>query len=244
MKIQCDVCEARSRVVCCADEAALCSGCDLKVHIGNKLATKHQRLPLYPSAMPKCDVCRKHRDVMMHIWLLCDRFFRKKIQEALGWFFCLEDRAVLCRKCDVATHKGSSRQFNHRRLLLTGIRVGLGAKVTPPHMVDVSEAQGSEQLVSEWSRILKSADEEALNNNLGEATDDISWTVPMSLSTHPEPDIHAITISTDATAMSVAQAATVAAQSHLQKAETTKRIRTTNLEVQESHILESTLTFS
>ncbi|XP_011082950.1 B-box zinc finger protein 22-like isoform X1 [Sesamum indicum] len=135
MKIQCDVCEAaEAEVVCCADEAALCGGCDLKVHAGNKLATKHQRLPLYPSAMPKCDVC----------------------QEALGWFFCLEDRAVLCRKCDIATHKGSCSQFSHQRLLLTGIRVGLGAKVTPLHMVDVSEAKGNKQHVSEWSRILES----------------------------------------------------------------------------------------
>ncbi|KAK4438916.1 B-box zinc finger protein 22 [Sesamum alatum] len=181
MKIQCDVCEAaEAEVVCCADEAALCGGCDLKVHTGNKLATKHQRLPLYPSTMPKCDVC----------------------QEALGWFFCLEDRAVLCRKCDIATHKGSSRarQFSHQRLLLTGIRVGLGPTVTPrpPHMVDESEAQGSEQLMSKWSRILTSVDEEALNNNLGQP-DEVSWTVPRSLSTHPVPDVHAI--STDATAM-------------------------------------------
>ncbi|XP_011082951.1 B-box zinc finger protein 22-like isoform X2 [Sesamum indicum] len=133
MKIQCDVCEAaEAEVVCCADEAALCGGCDLKVHAGNKLATKHQRLPLYPSAMPKCDVC----------------------QEALGWFFCLEDRAVLCRKCDIATHKGSCSQFSHQRLLLTGIRVGLGAKAkgNKQHVSEWSRILESVPLPSQQTR--------------------------------------------------------------------------------------------
>ncbi|KAH7861858.1 hypothetical protein Vadar_031803 [Vaccinium darrowii] len=74
MKIQCNVCEvAEANVLCCADEAALCWGCDEKVHAANKLASKHQRVPLSSSSspMPKCDIC----------------------QEAVGYFFCLEDRA-------------------------------------------------------------------------------------------------------------------------------------------------------
>ena len=61
MKIQCNVCEAaEAKVLCCEDEAALCSECDEKVHAANKLATKHQRVPLSISAshMPKCDICQ------------------------------------------------------------------------------------------------------------------------------------------------------------------------------------------
>lgn len=61
MKIQCDVCErAEALVLCCADEAALCWDCDQKVHAANKLAGKHQRLPLsHPSSQaPKCDICQ------------------------------------------------------------------------------------------------------------------------------------------------------------------------------------------
>ena len=61
MKIQCNVCEAaEARVLCCADEAALCWDCDEKVHAANKLAGKHQRVPLSApsSAMPKCDICQ------------------------------------------------------------------------------------------------------------------------------------------------------------------------------------------
>ncbi|GFS40697.1 light-regulated zinc finger protein 1 [Actinidia rufa] len=106
MKIQCNVCEAaEAKVLCCADEAALCCACDEKVHAANKLAGKHQRVPLSTasSPMPKCDIC----------------------QEAVGYFFCLEDRALLCRKCDVAIHTANTYVSAHRRFLLTGVKVGL-----------------------------------------------------------------------------------------------------------------------
>ncbi|KAH7670833.1 B-box-type zinc finger domain-containing protein [Dioscorea alata] len=114
MKIQCDVCErAEATVLCCADEAALCWGCDEKVHAANKLAGKHQRVPLlscsssnpssnsFPS--PTCDIC----------------------QEKTGYFFCLEDRALLCRHCDVSIHSASPFVSSHQRFLITGVRVAL-----------------------------------------------------------------------------------------------------------------------
>lgn len=106
MKIHCSVCDtAEATVLCCADEAALCHGCDEKVHAANKLASKHQRVSLSRSSsqMPKCDIC----------------------QDAVGYFFCLEDRAVLCRKCDVAIHTANSYVAAHQRFLLTGVQVGL-----------------------------------------------------------------------------------------------------------------------
>ncbi|KAJ8755683.1 hypothetical protein K2173_022590 [Erythroxylum novogranatense] len=106
MKIQCNVCDtAEANVLCCADEAALCWACDEKVHAANKLASKHQRVPLSTSSthMPKCDIC----------------------QEAAGFFFCLEDRALLCRKCDVAIHTVNQFVSAHQRFLLTGVKVGL-----------------------------------------------------------------------------------------------------------------------
>ncbi|XP_052733933.1 B-box zinc finger protein 22 [Vigna angularis] len=108
MKIQCNVCEAaEAKVLCCADEAALCLECDEKVHAANKLATKHQRVPLSLSAshVPKCDIC----------------------QEMVGYFFCLEDRALLCRNCDVSIHTVNACVSGHQRFLLTGVRVGLEA---------------------------------------------------------------------------------------------------------------------
>lgn len=106
MKIQCNVCEAaEANVLCCADEAALCWSCDEKVHAANKLASRHQRVPLSTSSsnMPKCDIC----------------------QETVGYFFCLEDRALLCRKCDLAIHTANTFVSGHQRFLLTGVKVGL-----------------------------------------------------------------------------------------------------------------------
>ena len=61
MKIWCDVCDKEeASVFCCADEAALCNGCDRHVHFANKLAGKHLRFSLTsptPKDAPLCDIC-------------------------------------------------------------------------------------------------------------------------------------------------------------------------------------------
>lgn len=72
MKIQCNVCEvAEANVLCCADEAALCWSCDEKVHAANKLASKHQRVPLSASSssMPMCDICQVYYIVIFLLFL-------------------------------------------------------------------------------------------------------------------------------------------------------------------------------
>lgn len=51
--------------------------------------------------------------------------FNYTLQETVGYFFCLEDRALLCRKCDVAIHTANSFVCSHQRFLLTGVKVGL-----------------------------------------------------------------------------------------------------------------------
>ncbi|KAJ0475559.1 putative transcription factor interactor and regulator Znf-B family [Helianthus annuus] len=131
MKIQCNVCEAAEAVLlCCADEAALCLLCDNNVHAANKLASKHQRVLIENSnsKLPKCDIC----------------------QEAAGYFFCLEDRALLCRKCDVSIHTLNSLVSSHQRFLLTGAKVGLEA-------VDPGASNSSEKITeAERSRSVSS----------------------------------------------------------------------------------------
>ncbi|CAN6331047.1 unnamed protein product [Urochloa humidicola] len=110
MKVLCSACEAaEASVLCCADDAALCASCDRDVHAANRLAGKHQRLPLLAPggqtavvSPPKCDIC----------------------QESDAYFFCLEDRALLCRSCDVAVHTANAFVSAHRRFLLTGVQVG------------------------------------------------------------------------------------------------------------------------
>lgn len=47
------------------------------------------------------------------------------MQEASGYIFCLEDRALLCRKCDVAIHTANTYVTGHQRFLLTGVKVAL-----------------------------------------------------------------------------------------------------------------------
>jgi hypothetical protein len=67
MKVLCSACEAaEASVLCCADDAALCARCDREVHAANRLAGKHQRLPLLAPgnqsaaavSPPKCDICQ------------------------------------------------------------------------------------------------------------------------------------------------------------------------------------------
>ncbi|OEL25152.1 B-box zinc finger protein 24 [Dichanthelium oligosanthes] len=112
MRIQCDACEgAAATVVCCADEAALCAHCDVEIHAANKLASKHQRLPLGDgsaaphASLPRCDVC----------------------QEKAAFIFCVEDRALFCRDCDEPIHVPGTLSGNHQRYLATGIRVGFSS---------------------------------------------------------------------------------------------------------------------
>ncbi|KAK6938895.1 B-box-type zinc finger [Dillenia turbinata] len=106
MKIQCDVCnKEEAKVFCSADEAALCGGCDHRVHHANKLASKHLRssllLPSSPKQAPLCDICQERR----------------------AFLFCQEDRAILCRDCDLPIHKANEHTQKHNRFLLTGIKL-------------------------------------------------------------------------------------------------------------------------
>ncbi|KAL9259746.1 B-box zinc finger protein 20-like protein [Drosera capensis] len=105
MKIQCDVCQKKEAIVfCAADEAALCECCDRKVHHANKLAGKHPRFPLlHPSFKdaPRCDICQERR----------------------AFLFCREDRAILCRECDVSIHRANEHTQRHSRFLLTGVKL-------------------------------------------------------------------------------------------------------------------------
>ncbi|ESR48337.1 B-box zinc finger protein 21 [Citrus sinensis] len=105
MKIQCDVCnKSEASVFCTADEAALCDTCDHRVHHANKLASKHHRFSLlHPSSkhFPICDVCQERR----------------------AFLFCQQDRAILCRDCDIPIHTANEHTQKHNRFLLTGVKL-------------------------------------------------------------------------------------------------------------------------
>ncbi|XP_030523757.1 B-box zinc finger protein 18-like isoform X2 [Rhodamnia argentea] len=101
MRTLCDACESAAAVVfCAADEAALCSACDDKVHMCNKLASRHVRVGLAtPSDVPRCDIC----------------------ENAPAFFYCEVDGTSLCLQCDMIVHVGGKR--THGRYLLLRQRV-------------------------------------------------------------------------------------------------------------------------
>ena len=112
MRILCDACESAPAIVfCAADEAALCHSCDEKivlengtcdekVHMCNKLASRHVRVGLAnPSAVPRCDIC----------------------ENAPAFFYCEIDGSSLCLQCDVIVHVGGKK--THGRYLLLRQRV-------------------------------------------------------------------------------------------------------------------------
>ncbi|KAK7257990.1 hypothetical protein RIF29_32358 [Crotalaria pallida] len=101
MRTLCDVCESAAAIIfCAADEAALCPACDHKVHMCNKLASRHVRVGLAdPSDVPRCDIC----------------------ENAPAFFYCQIDGSSLCLQCDMVVHVGGKR--THERYLLLRQRV-------------------------------------------------------------------------------------------------------------------------
>lgn len=51
------------------------------------------------------------------------------LQEKKGFLFCQEDRAILCRDCDLPIHSASALTMKHSRFLLTGIRLSAAPKL-------------------------------------------------------------------------------------------------------------------
>jgi len=53
------------------------------------------------------------------------------LQEKRGLLFCKEDRAILCRDCDVSVHTASELTMRHTRFLLTGVRLSAEPAACP-----------------------------------------------------------------------------------------------------------------
>ncbi|CAO2039881.1 unnamed protein product [Urochloa humidicola] len=141
MKVQCDVCASEAAsVFCCADEAALCDACDRRVHRANKLAGKHRRFSLLNPAPPSSlsDPSSPHHQQPPPPPPLCDI-----CQEKRGLLFCKEDRAILCRDCDVSVHTASELTMRHTRFLLTGVRLSAEPAACPAPSSEEENSSGS-----------------------------------------------------------------------------------------------------
>lgn len=90
------------------------------------------------------------------------------MQETCGYFICLEDRALLCRKCDTSIHTVNSYVRSHKRFLLGGIRVGLGTSTTglndDDHNKNSSSSSAKEKLM-----INSKASKSKITSNIGAA---------------------------------------------------------------------------
>nr|XP_004238317.1 B-box zinc finger protein 21 [Solanum lycopersicum] len=135
MKIQCDVCNNNeASVFCVADEAALCDSCDHRVHHANKLASKHQRFSLIqpsPKQIPVCDICQERR----------------------AFLFCQQDRAILCRECDVSIHKANEHTQKHNRFLLTGVKISANSSLyTSSESVSAASCSANQDSVTNLNK--------------------------------------------------------------------------------------------
>ncbi|XP_065864630.1 B-box zinc finger protein 18-like [Euphorbia lathyris] len=119
MRTLCDNCESAAAILfCAADEAALCRACDHKVHMCNKLASRHVRVGLAsPSDVPRCDIC----------------------ENAPAFFYCGVDGSSLCLQCDVSVHVGGKR--THGRYLLFRQRVEFPGDKTPEALDPVGDSK-------------------------------------------------------------------------------------------------------
>jgi hypothetical protein len=162
MKVQCDVCAAEAAsVFCCADEAALCDACDRRVHSANKLAGKHRRFsllqPLASSSSaqkpPLCDICqvctrREAAALFPRVASVAccnsEACGLSSLQEKRGFLFCKEDRAILCRECDVTVHTTSELTRRHGRFLLTGVRLSSAPMDSPAPSEEEEEEAGED----------------------------------------------------------------------------------------------------
>lgn len=105
MKVLCNVCETRpATFMCFTEEAAMCAECDGSIHTSS--SKKHSRVQLLaPSkpTQPKCDICQVDN----------------------AYVVCREDRAVLCRRCDLSIHTATKLAEKHQRFLLSGVTLAL-----------------------------------------------------------------------------------------------------------------------
>mmetsp|Transcript_8364 Transcript_8364/g.11285 ORF Transcript_8364/g.11285 Transcript_8364/m.11285 type:complete len:274 (-) Transcript_8364:154-975(-) len=108
MQVLCSECKMAVASILCADEdSVLCLRCDDRANASNfENSNQRIRVQLHSegiSRQPKCDICQNEN----------------------AFVFCRDDRAVLCRRCDMSIHAPNTLAEKHDRFLLTGIKVGI-----------------------------------------------------------------------------------------------------------------------
>lgn len=120
----CDTCRAAACTVYCkADMAYLCSACDSRVHVANRVAFRHERVFV-------CESC----------------------EQAPAAFLCKADAASLCAACDAEIHSANPLARRHQRvpiLPISGSVYGGRTGATPEgdHEDDQDEEEAASWLL-------------------------------------------------------------------------------------------------
>lgn len=84
----------------------------------------------------------------LFLFLYYSFYFQKK----RGFIFCKEDRAVLCRECDLSIHTTSDLTRQHTRYLLTGVQLSSAPISSTPTIVEDEEEVGDGSLYNVYNR--------------------------------------------------------------------------------------------
>lgn len=143
MGYTCDVCSAATAsVYSVGDAAVMCKGCSTGVQTSNPShVLQHELLSLaQTNDRPSCDICQACCTCCRMKLVACGQRATQTFagfqhgsnlslqpQDNKAMVFCAEDRALMCRGCDVMVHSANAHVARHARHLLTGWVVGLHA---------------------------------------------------------------------------------------------------------------------
>ncbi|URE31895.1 B-box zinc finger [Musa troglodytarum] len=129
----------------------MCWGCDARAHAAKKLAGKHLRYLLLSG-----DRCGDGSAAYGPS--------SSSFREASGYFFCSEDRAVLCWNCSVAVRSAIPYVSAHQRFLLMWVQAGVEA-IEPVDLINNRQSNASRGAKGEHDSIKVFADPHFLGGN-------------------------------------------------------------------------------
>jgi len=131
-------------MVCLSDDAVMCGSCEQSVHSVNKVAEKHERVAFKStSAKPNCDICQVNPVFAV----------------------CREDRAFLCRTCDLAIHSANEHVSKHERYLFTGVSVELNSMPASPASEETAKERAAAAETASSSEAAAKNGGKVQNNN-------------------------------------------------------------------------------
>ena len=88
------------------------------------------------------------------------------MQERRAYLFCKEDRAILCRECDIPIHEINKLTKQHNRFLLTGVKIGASSSYSNPTTSNDSELKTSSPRPSSFSSENNSCSQSSFKENM------------------------------------------------------------------------------